>query len=352
MFKRFLILALALAVTGCANYQGSPQVRDVSEVRRNLEADAQYTVTKGDTLYGIAWEEGLDYRELAALNGIEPPFNIYPGQQLALPSSDGQGDPQDTQLAQADDQSQSSGVVATGVTTTSVQSAANVQSVANEQSAANEQEVDWLLPGDTGAEDTAQLEEARNAASEAGQQAMESQQQAAREASSDDSANQAAETPEATPEKPANVQAGGSSSGQASVDRSNRTYSPADNIDWQWPADGKVVGAFDDSGSITAGIDIAGQKGQPIKAAGPGIVVYAGSGVRGYGNLILIKHNNEFLSAYAHNDSLRVKENDVIEGGEIIATMGNSADDERATLHFEIRKDGQPEDPLTFLPGR
>ena len=124
-----------------------------------------------------------------------------------------------------------------------------------------------------------------------------------------------------------------------------------DNINWQWPVEGDVVGTFEEGGSITAGIDIAGQKGQPVKAAGPGIVVYAGSGVRGYGSLMLIKHNDEFLSAYAHNDSLRVKENDVVKAGETIATMGDS-DAEDARLHFEIRKDGQPEDPLTFLPGR
>ncbi len=104
-------------------------------------------------------------------------------------------------------------------------------------------------------------------------------------------------------------------------------------------------------GAVTAGIDIAGQKGQPVRAAGPGIVVYAGSGVRGYGNLILLKHNDQYLSAYAHNDSLRVTENDVVEAGQVIATMGDS-DAESVRLHFEVRKDGQPQDPLKYLPER
>ncbi|HAO01958.1 MAG TPA: peptidase M23, partial [Halomonas sp.] len=135
------------------------------------------------------------------------------------------------------------------------------------------------------------------------------------------------------------------------TDRSSRTFTPAENIDWQWPTDGQVIGEFGQGGSITAGIDIAGQKGQPIRAAGPGIVVYAGSGVRGYGNLILLKHNDQFLSAYAHNDSLSVKENDVVEAGEVIATMGNS-DADAIKLHFEVRRDGQPQNPLDYLPSR
>jgi lipoprotein NlpD len=137
----------------------------------------------------------------------------------------------------------------------------------------------------------------------------------------------------------------------SSSDRSDRTYTPAETIDWQWPIEGDVVSAFGEGQSITAGIDIAGEKGQPVKAAGSGIVVYAGSGVRGYGNLVLLKHNDEFLTAYAHNDSLRVSENDVVKVGETIATMGDS-DAEDVRLHFEVRKNGQPQDPLEFLPSR
>ena len=130
-----------------------------------------------------------------------------------------------------------------------------------------------------------------------------------------------------------------------------KTYVPVKNVDWQWPTQGEIIGKFGESESVTGGIDIAGQKGQPVKAAGPGIVVYAGSGVRGYGNLIILKHNDRYLSAYAHNDTLRVSENDVIDAGQVIATLG-ATDAERAQLHFEIREDGQPKDPLKFLPKR
>lgn len=331
MRKMFLLSALAFAVAGCANHQGVPQVRDISEVRRHLNADGQYTVAKGDTLYGIAWQQGLDYRELAALNDIQPPYNIYPGQQLVLQSSGAEVDREATQASQPapvdGEAGESSGAVATGIGEAPVQVAANVQ------------EVDWLLPDESASEETAQDDDARDAQAEPEPTETESQV-----SQSDASERQQPDKPEAQPETETSTQ-------QASVDRSDRTYTPAENIEWQWPADGQVVGTFGEGGSITAGIDIAGQKGQSVKAAGPGIVVYAGNGVRGYGNLILIKHNNEYLSAYAHNDTLRVKENDVIEGGEVIATMGNSSAEE-ARLHFEIRKDGQPEDPLTYLPGR
>ncbi len=155
--------------------------------------------------------------------------------------------------------------------------------------------------------------------------------------------------PAAQPEPDAGTQVAGEPERQPAS--AGRTYTPVDEVPWQWPADGELIGRFGEGGSITAGIDIAGQKGQPVRAAGPGIVVYAGSGVRGYGNLILLKHNDQYLSAYAHNDSLRVTENDVVEAGQVIATMGDS-DAESVRLHFEVRKDGQPQDPLKYLPER
>lgn len=340
MRKIFLISALAIAVAGCANHQGNPQVRDISEVRRNLNADGQYTVEQGDTLYGIAWQQGLDYRELAALNDIEPPYNIYPGQQLVLQSSGAEVDRERTETSQppaGGEAGKSSGVVATGLGETPVQVAANIQ------------EVDWLLPSETASEETTRDDEALDAQAEPEPEPQETESQVSQ---SDASERQQPEEPETQPEPETETQASVPSTQQVSVDRSDRTYTPAENIEWQWPTEGEVVGTFGEGGSITAGIDIAGQKGQSVKAAGPGVVVYAGSGVRGYGNLILIKHNDEFLSAYAHNDTLNVKENDVIEGGEVIATMGDSSADEEARLHFEIRKEGQPEDPLTYLPGR
>ncbi len=122
-----------------------------------------------------------------------------------------------------------------------------------------------------------------------------------------------------------------------------------DEIVWFWPSEGKVVANFDDNKN--KGIDISGKMGQDIYSAAAGTVMYAGSGIRGYGNLVIIKHSNNFLSAYAHNRTIVVKEKQVISKGQKIAEMGNS-DSDVVKLHFEIRQQGKPVDPLKFLPGR
>jgi lipoprotein NlpD len=116
---------------------------------------------------------------------------------------------------------------------------------------------------------------------------------------------------------------------------------------WYWPAKGKVVTSFSRSGG--KGIDIAGRFGQPIQAAADGKVVYSGSGLIGYGQLIIVKHNKRYLSAYAHNNKILVKEGDTVKGGQRIAEMGRSGSN-RAMLHFEIRRDGKPTNPVRYLP--
>ncbi|WP_460836748.1 peptidoglycan DD-metalloendopeptidase family protein [Noviherbaspirillum agri] len=121
-----------------------------------------------------------------------------------------------------------------------------------------------------------------------------------------------------------------------------------DGISWMWPAEGKVISAFSEG---KRGIDIAGKMGQPVLAAGAGKVLYAGSGIRGYGNLVIVKHSNNLLSAYAHNKTIFVKEDQSVSKGQKIAEMGNSDTDE-VKLHFEIRHQGKPVDPSKFLPNR
>jgi lipoprotein NlpD len=116
-----------------------------------------------------------------------------------------------------------------------------------------------------------------------------------------------------------------------------------------WPAQGAVNSLFDDSKN--KGLDISGKTGDPILAAADGKVVYSGSGLRGYGNLIIVKHNNTFLTAYAHNQTLLVREDQSVKRGQKIAEMGNS-DSEQVKLHFELRRLGKPVDPLKFLPNR
>jgi lipoprotein NlpD len=119
-----------------------------------------------------------------------------------------------------------------------------------------------------------------------------------------------------------------------------------DVLSFQWPVRGNVIAGFDESKN--KGIDIGGKAGDPVVAAADGRVVYAGAGLRGYGNLIILKHNNTYLTAYAHNQTLLVKEDQVIKRGQKIAEMGSS-DTDQVKLHFEVRRQGKPVDPVKYL---
>jgi lipoprotein NlpD len=123
----------------------------------------------------------------------------------------------------------------------------------------------------------------------------------------------------------------------------------ADGVRFSWPAKGKVVAGFNESSN--KGINIAGKMGEPVDAAAEGKVVYAGSGLRGYGNLVIIKHENNYLTAYAHNSKILVKEGDMVKRGQRIADMGDS-DADSVMLHFEVRRQGKPVDPMKFLNQR
>ena len=139
------------------------------------------------------------------------------------------------------------------------------------------------------------------------------------------------------------------SAARRSPAKPGRTQRPATSPvrEWSWPVRGKVVGRFGKKGG--KGIDIAGKRGAPVRAAAPGFVVYSGSGLRGYGRLIIVKHDKRYLSAYAHNDRLHVKEGDTVVRGQRIADMGSTGA-KSVKLHFEIRRDGKPVDPIRFLP--
>ena len=122
-----------------------------------------------------------------------------------------------------------------------------------------------------------------------------------------------------------------------------------EGLGFAWPASGSVIGGFDEAKN--KGLDIGGKAGDPVQAAADGQVVYAGAGLRGYGNLIILKHNNTFLTAYAHNQALLVKEDQKVRRGQKIAEMGKT-DADRVKLHFEIRRQGKPVDPAKYLPAR
>jgi lipoprotein NlpD len=123
------------------------------------------------------------------------------------------------------------------------------------------------------------------------------------------------------------------------------------NFAWRWPADGQLVGRYAPGEPTQQGIDIAGSAGAPVRAAADGVVVYSGSGLVGYGELVIVKHNDQWLSAYGHNRSRMVNEGKVVKAGEQIAEMGHSGA-ARDMLHFEIRFNGKPVDPLVYLPRR
>ncbi|SDJ52736.1 peptidoglycan DD-metalloendopeptidase family protein [Billgrantia gudaonensis] len=361
MRKLFLVSAIALTMTGCAAQQesASPQVRDLSASRES-SPDTHYTVEAGDTLYGIAWRHDMDYRDLARLNQIGPPYRIQPGQRLRL-QPEGEAPSGSESAAQVED-----GAVATATALGGGEAETDnpdwllpdEEAIARNRSSSDQPEDD--APAESGsvddraAEDSADPVSDTEAEREPEASSADDEESAAQEAEPAEAEASSEEDERRTEEGEASqADAGTEVAGapERSSEAASRTYTPVEEVPWQWPVEGDVIGRYGEGDSITAGIDIAGQKGQSVKAAGPGIVVYAGSGVRGYGNLVLIKHNDQYLSAYAHNDSLQVSENDVVDAGDVIATMGDS-DAESVRLHFEVRKDGQPQDPLEYLPSR
>lgn len=235
------ILSAIALLCACASPLPLPDHDDATspaKSSRKIEPQPEYVVVKGDTLVAIAFRHGMDYRQLAALNGIREPYTIYPGQRLRLTR-------------------------------------------------------------DTPA-------------------------RAAGRSTSDTKAS-----PARTPDP--------------------QTAPVASTLPWRWPLVGKVLRGYDSAGGTNKGIDIAAPEGTPVLAAAGGTVVYAGNGLRAYGNLLIIKHNDEFLSAYGYNRRLLVAEAEEVKVGQPIAETGGDGQT-TGLLHFEIRRQGKPIDPLLYLP--
>lgn len=262
-------------------------------------------VRAGDTLYSIAWEAGLDYRDVAAWNNIPPPYLIKPGQKIRL-----QTPPGGTDKALP---GRNVHTVTRGETLYSIAQRYGLS--VHDLAARNDIPPPYVIrPGQT-----LRLDVSAAAA-------------AAVRAPSEEGVSR--------PRTPA-----------PAVEQSKTTRERAARVGpWVWPAQGEILERFSPTGP-NKGIDIGGRLGQPVLAAAPGTVVYQGSGLRGYGQLIIIKHDADFVSAYAHNNKIYVQEGDVVKGGQKIAEMGNSGTD-RVKLHFEIRYRGVPVDPLDHLPKR
>ena len=318
---RWLACAVAaLLLAGCASRQVAPVVERppmAPEGGTMGQAPAQpapppeekpvptHTVARGETLYSIALDAGLDYRELAAWNNIVNPASLKVGQVLLLapPSA---GTPATPPLAAAP--------APTGPVATPLVAAPPIEA----RPSANT--------------DTTKVEPRA--------QKLPYSDKAFAELSAGDAA---------APAEP-NAAPGGISAAPPATASTQAPARPGgtdkEDIDWVWPVKGKVIAPFTES---SKGIDIAGKKGTAVKAAAAGRVIYADHNLRGYGNLIIIRHNDTWLSAYAHNDKLLVKEQDEVKKGQKIAEMGSS-DTDQVKLHFEVRRQGKPVDPQKFLP--
>jgi lipoprotein NlpD len=314
----------AVVLAGCASGGGPAPVLDSKAAARSAAAQnpklireavshdvdwrpQTYIVQKGDTLYGIAFNYGFDYHELAELNGIQNPDLIRVGQEIRL-------FPAGTALPVKPAPPESPLI-------------AESKPVAETKPA----EIPVLSQPQT-----AKLPYSEDAAAQIAKMQQEAQKPVTVVTAKAEPAPRVEEAPK--PElKP--VPQPAAETGAATGD---------DAVDWGLPADGKLIAGFSESDN-RKGIDVAGKLGQPVLASAAGKVVYSGSGLRGYGKLIIIKHNQTYLSAYAHNDQLLVKEGQSVTKGQKIAEMGNT-DADRVKLHFEIRKLGKPVDPAKYLP--
>ena len=295
-----------------------------------------YTVKRGDTLYGIALDHGLDYKELAAWNQLADANVIKVGQQLRLRAPPGwKAEPAD-----ADE------VIARPLPPAA---------------AMEPQPLEPLLAPKTQPKGI-KLPYSDDALAQLMRDSTSAPSPEAKSATAEPKVAPAEQKPTARPpavgEPKTAPEAKGSSAAAASPVKADAVAAkPGQTFDdqvtdqalqWVWPANGKLVHAFN-QGSNPKGLAIRGVPGQPVFATAAGKVVYSGSGLRGYGKLIIIKHNSTYLSVYAHNRELLVKEGERVSKGQKIAEMGgNSADG--VALHFEIRRLGKPVDPLKFLP--
>ena len=313
-----------------------------------------YTVKRGDTLHAIALEHGLDYRELAGWNAIDNPNLIRVGQVLQMAA------PGDPRLASPGAPATADSAI--GVVTAPLRGAGSViESRPASSAPAGTPSTPTPAPAPT-PRNTDLVKVAPKAVKEPYSAKLAQQMAKAPVdttlARADTTRSPVVATPSApppstaaspTPSAPASPAAAPASKpAAAEPPTATKSSSEGGDLDWSWPAKGKLVTAFSDTANLK-GIDIAGAAGEPVLASAPGRVVYAGSGLRGYGKLVIIKHNNTFLSAYAHNRDIVVKEGQQVTRGQKIAEMG-STDAEQVKLHFEIRRLGRPMDPLKFLP--
>lgn len=293
--------------SGAINVPRNPNTNapDYSQIQKGSYKGNTYKVNKGDTMFLIAYLTGMDVKDLASMNNMKEPYSLSVGQTLKI----------------------------SNCSTKTVTTTVPVKTTAPAAPAAPAEPEVTYTPGANGTQigsDGTVIGPIKSGVATGG-------------ASTPAFTNNTSSTPvttttqvETTNNTPVNA---------------NVVAPVASNVAWQWPTQGNVIQGFSNSDGGNKGIDISGSRGQAVKAAASGRVVYAGNALRGYGNLIIIKHNDDFLSAYAHNDKILVSDQQEVKAGQEIAKMGSTGTN-AVKLHFEIRYKGKSVDPVRYLPRR
>lgn len=302
--KNGLIMLMLLGLWACAPKRAAVVDEVTSKPHRSqTKSNARHVpkqqtatthkVVKGDSLYSIGFRYQKDYKTLAAINNIKPPYRIYPNQIIRLTGPSANQQVTKPSPNRNNNQAQTKPLV-NGQPINAKPSTPPVNTPNNAQVNTPSQ------------------------AKPTGQTSTQTSTQASK--------------PSKTPARKPVV-----------VNTPNNS-----NLQWLWPTQGNIRTTFLASNPARKGISIGGQEGQPVKAAEAGVVVYSGNGLLGYGELVIIKHNEQYLSAYGHNKSLKVKEGESVTRGQIIAELGSTGTNVN-NLHFEIRKNGQPVNPLDYV---
>lgn len=306
MIKAFSPFFLLLLLAACTQSPAPTVDRSPTAQARAVAGEGEYMVKRGDTLYRIARENGLDHRELAAINSIDNPATLREGQILRLrPVVPGEGVP------------------AAG---------APMAMPIGVGSGVEVRPLDGSAPPATAASAGNTIREPKGG----------------KEPYSDEAYARLNSQPPVAPLAAASSASTASEASAASTTEAAGT-AQVEGVLWAWPSPAKIKAGY--NGASNKGVDFAGKQGDPVLSAGEGRVLYVGDALAGYGKLVIVKHSTDHLSVYAHNSRILVKEGQAVKLGQKIAEMGSTGTDS-VKLHFEIRKQGKPVDPMPFLPKR
>ena len=285
-----------------------------NQIQKGFYDGSTYTVRKGDTMFLIAYIVGKDVKEIAALNNMSEPYQLSVGQKLKTGKS------------------ATETIIVEEKVTVPVEPQITYQQGANGTTYASDGNITGPVKAGTGSTDVAVPNNGVKATV-----GTASGRAVTASVGSSTVENRTGSTIRATDGTTTEPM------------QTTTTAAPPSSIKWQWPTNGRIVTGFSSAEGGNKGLDIAGNKGQDVRAAAAGKVVYAGNALQGYGNLIIIKHTDDFLSAYAHNNTIEVDEQDTVKAGQKIATLGSTGTNTNK-LHFEIRYKGKSVDPARYLP--